>query len=63
MGPLSPTSRKISALLSGTVSVFSGNFKRFATEAETLPTPITLPLIVGGLLTLEFTAFSVVVIV
>ena len=41
------------ATLSGAVSVFSGNFKCFAEEVETLLTPNILPLIVGGLLTFE----------
>ena len=53
---------EISASLSRTVSELSDNFGHFAIEVETLPTPIILPLIVGGLLTLEFEALSVVVV-
>ena len=49
-----------SEFLSGKVSVFSGNFRRFVAEVETFSTPITFPLIVGGLLTCETSALLVV---
>ena len=45
----SSTTQNGSATLSGIILVFSGNFKRFAAEVETLPTPIILPLIVSML--------------
>src|SRR5215208_3552024 len=63
MGSLSPIFRKISAVLSQTVSAVSGNFSRFALGVETLPTPIILPLIVGGAATCEESTLLVVVIV
>ena len=51
MGSLFPRLEKISAVLSQAVSAvlaLSGSFVRFALGVETLPTPIILPLIVGG---------------
>ena len=63
MEPLSLIFRKFSALLSGTVLVFSDNFKRFAVVVEILPTQIMLPLIVGGLTACQTSALVVVVIV
>ena len=57
---------KNSAVLSQAVSAVlavSGNFARFALGVEALPTPIILPLIVGGAATYESLALLVVVIV
>src|SRR5215204_4643481 len=66
MGSLFPRLEKISAVLSQAVSAvlaISGSFVRFALGVETLPTPIILPLIVGGAATCEELALLVVVIV
>src|SRR5215213_640156 len=66
MGLSSPRLEKISAVLSQAVSAVlavSGNFARFALGVETLPTPIILPLIVGGAATCGALALLVVVIV
>src|SRR5215207_4150254 len=66
MGSLSPMLEKISAVLSQAVTAVlavSGNFARFVLGVETLPTPIILPLIVGGLATCEASTLLVVVIV
>src|SRR5215203_2355271 len=66
MGSLFPRLEKISAVLSQAVSAvlaISGSFVRFALGVETLPTPIILPLIVGGVATCEELALLVVVIV
>src|SRR5215212_12157319 len=63
MGSLFPRLEKISAVLSTAVSAISGSFERFALGVETLPTPIILPLIVGGASTCEDLALLVVVIV
>src|SRR5215218_7745470 len=58
MGSLFPRLEKISAVLA-----ISGSFVLFALGVETLPTPIILPLIVGGAATCEELALLVVVIV
>src|SRR6266550_3807060 len=66
MGSSSPMLEKKSAVLSQAVSAVlavSGSFSRFAFEVETLPTPIILPLIVGGAATCVALALLVVVIV
>src|SRR5215207_488828 len=66
MGSLFPRLEKISAVLSQAVSAvlaISGSFVRFALGVETLPTPIILPLIIGGAATCEELALLVVVIV
>src|SRR5215203_2042643 len=63
MGSLFPRLEKISAVLSQAVLAISGSFVRFALGVETLPTPIILPLIVGGAATCESLTLLVVVIV
>ena len=61
--PLSLMFLQISALLSTLVSAVLGNFKFLDEVEDTFPTPIMLPLIIGGLLTCETPFISEVVIV